>query len=72
MSTTPILLRPPTPLAEAMAAAAEESGVSRQVWMLAVLEQAVLSESATGSAILHRADVHPDDVPLFTGSDIKP
>lgn len=35
---TPILLRPPTWMAEAMTDAAEEHGESRQAWMLRALQ----------------------------------
>lgn len=55
--TTPILLRPSDALAAAMTAAAEGRGISRQAWMLAVLEAAC-------AEYLH-AEPHPDDVPLF-------
>lgn len=40
MSTKPILLRPDVRLAEAMTLAADAEGLSRQAWMLDVLEQA--------------------------------
>lgn len=42
MHTHPILLRPPVWLAEGMRRAAEDHEVSRQVWMLNILAQAVL------------------------------
>lgn len=38
--TKPILLRPPCALADAMTEAADNAGVSRQVWMLQVLTDA--------------------------------
>lgn len=55
MSET-ILLRPGKTLADAMTAAAESRGISRQAWMLAVLS-AACSEYAS--------PITPDDVPLF-------
>jgi len=56
----PILLRPSAALADAMAKAAEESGCSRQVWMLTVLTDAV-----TELGHYPPAGAGPDDVPLF-------
>lgn len=38
---TPILLRPPTWMAEAMTAAADDHGESRQAWMLRTLQDAL-------------------------------
>lgn len=58
--TKPILLRPPVGLADAMEAAARDSGVSRQQWMLEHLADAAESE---GHAVVQAAG--PDDVPLF-------
>lgn len=55
MSET-ILLRPGKTLADAMTAAAEARGISRQAWMLSVLA-AACSEYAS--------PITPDDVPLF-------
>jgi hypothetical protein len=54
----PILLRPPTYLAEAMTACAEVAGVSRQEWMLGVLTQACIDRGIPLCSVL------PDDEPL--------
>lgn len=56
MSDTTILLRPSGTLAAAMTAAAEARGISRQAWMLTVLE---------GACSEYMTAVTPDDVPLF-------
>ena len=58
---TPILLRPPADLAAAMTTAAEESGCSRQTWMLAVLTDAV-----TELGHYPPQGAGPDDVPLWS------
>jgi hypothetical protein len=42
VATKPILLRPDCALADAMTRAAEQAGLSRQVWMLRMLEDAVM------------------------------
>lgn len=55
--TKPILLRPSCALADAMARAAEEYGISRQAWMLEQLENAA-------AEWMPRDQHHPDDVPL--------
>lgn len=55
MSET-ILLRTGTTLADAMTAAAEARGISRQAWMLAVLSAACAE---------YASPITVDDVPLF-------
>lgn len=62
---SPVLLRPRRALSEAMTVAAGEAGVSRQVWMLAALEEAVLRDSVGGSRVLYGEHVGPADVPLL-------
>lgn len=49
MAQKPILLRPDVRLAEAMTAAADAEGVSRQAWMLDVLEQAAVDYIPAGA-----------------------
>lgn len=56
MSDGAILLRPSAALAAAMTAAAEARGISRQAWMLTVLE---------GACSEYLTSITPDDVPLF-------
>lgn len=58
MATKPILLRPNEELAEAMAVLAMEEGVSRQAWMLDVLDQACQAAGYVPSTVT------ADDVPL--------
>lgn len=55
----PILLRPSADLAAAMTAAADESGCSRQTWMLAVLTDAVTELGHYPTHLDH------DTAPLF-------
>lgn len=56
---TPVLLRPPTTVAELASQAAAAQGVSRNTWIVGVLQAALEAE---GYAVQDQP--HPADLPL--------